>query len=255
MDKLLIGIDLSMDSTGMCFRYKGQNRYLSIFNKRKFSVKKQPIEELLDDDKIDEKKRDVMRSVLNISNVDVAFIEKESIPTVKKVGLVDWQRKHMEVANAQSKQIFDILVDYLKKHYARVAFEDIFINLENYSYGSVTDNLIQVVELTCLLKKKILGELVDYHQWYIVPGPTIKMFAGKGNFDKYDMFNAFVTNAKGDPNVEQGDEFRDTLMEDPSMYWKVAKKKKKEFNDVIAPIPDLVDAYYMALFLEQKYLA
>ena len=124
--------------------------------------------------------------------------------------------------------------------------------LQNYSYGSSTDNLIQVVEATMRLKQLIFEDLmlcVDHFS--IITGPTLKMWAGKGDYDKYQMLMAYIQNHRGDKSLED-DSFWKFIKKNKGLYLNERMKKGKPFIEVKTPISDIIDAYFCCLWLEDK---
>jgi hypothetical protein len=57
--------------------------------------------------------------------------------------------------------------------------------------------LVQIVELSTLIKYKVIKYLLNdnYENFYSIPGPSIKAFAGGGYFDKYQMYKSYIKNA------------------------------------------------------------
>ena len=135
--------------------------------------------------------------------------------------------------------------------------DEICVCIENYSYGSSTDGLIQMVEATAALKYKLLSSLVSMDKFFIVPGPTIKMWVGSGAYEKSEMFESFINDVKNDNLIN--DPFNQVLRSNPSIYWHTQKRKgrDKQMHDikqVYSPVNDLIDAYFIALWLERTIL-
>ena len=74
----------------------------------------------------------------------------------------------------------------------------------------------------------------------------MKAFVGKGSFDKYDMLKAFITS--GAVNA-----FHKCVSENENEFIKKRIKKGKEFNEVLCPVQDIIDSYWMLeYFLKQE---
>ena len=253
---LHIGIDLSLDSTGITFRRGDKTTFLAVLNIRKFTNAKGVNPDTILEDNIiaNEDSVQVLKTLVSLDDVDIKFIHRPSVPTAKKAGLLDWQRAHIDSSIKLAKQIFDAMMDHIKKYHTATDPMGIKINIENYSYGSVSDNLIQVVELTCLLKNYILTNLIDSDSWYIVAGPTVKKFVGRGDYDKHDLLQAFMRNDVDDKLMVNNPLIK-TLKTLDDKCWDIRKKKGKEVKQVKSPIDDIIDSYFMMVYLEEVYLA
>lgn len=249
-NKLLIGLDVSLTSTGICFRYKGRNEYLSISGKSCYSAsKKLTANDIFD--KNESAHVQMVNALKLVDNVSIVVTERESIAPPKSSSLCTWQRDHLLSINTYA----NILVDTIKSKIIEynIPIHDVYLNLENYSYGSASDTLIQIVEFTCLIKDLLLfrnGGIIPLNNFFITPGPHIKILAGKGNFDKYQMLNSFKDNDSKDEVIEN-DDFRLFVRQNYEIVHKTLKNNKKE---VLTPISDIIDAYFLSLHLERTHL-
>ncbi len=210
MDKLFIGVDLSLNSTGICFRYMGICSYMSILNKFLFtSVEDMEHSELLD-------KNDVLRSVYMIPNVDIHLIDRK--PVLKSNSFESNQR--IQIANSimYSELIYDKIREHLKQ-FKHLSSDNIIISFESISYGSIGDNTIQIAEITSILKAKLIKYILsdNFDNYYSIPGPSIKAYIGHASFDKYKIFRRFVYNEKSDISLLY-DEFFLQMCTEPEMY-------------------------------------
>lgn len=250
-NKLIIGIDLSQESSGICFRFNGESHYLNILNKFHFTSSRHC-------KKADEavEKDDVVSSIINLSNINIDFIERLPLSPPRKIGLTEWGRIHLSNCVKFSDLIYNGMMRVISERFAHIKAVDTIICIENYSYGSATDNLIQIVELTSMLKNKLATRFYDYNtglsNFFLTTAPTVKMFVGKGNYDKFQMLEAYINNVKEDQKLHN-DPLHKTIKHNPSMYWKMSKKKGKEFKDVQTPVGDLIDSYFTALWMEHSY--
>jgi hypothetical protein len=106
-------------------------------------------------------------------------------------------------------------LDCLKKHKVKKVF------LEGYSFGS-TGKVFNIAENTAILKYNLWDEYIDIE---IVAPKQIKKFAsGSGNASKERMYEAFIKE-NGDLNL-------------------MATLTPRSTN-VISPVNDIVDAYYI----------
>ncbi len=260
MEKYLyIGIDVSLNSTGITFISDNvQIRYLSILNKRLFTSSDKKEER----DVIDESP--LLSSLLKIDNLNVVMIDRKPLTDVKKIGLVDWSRKHVTntllYSDIIARNIEKIINDSYNDHIIHVGFE-------NYSYGSMNSTAtIQLIEMTAMIKLRLLDfDSSRINRYSIIPGPTIKMMAGKGNFDKFLMVQAYI----GCPNAN--DHLHNFIKSHTELCWKKGSKTfskkikknvkmgipekiikgKEEIKVVLPPISDLVDSWWIADYMRR----
>ena len=76
---------------------------------------------------------------------------------------------------------------------------EICVLIENYSYSSQSDTLIQLVENTMEVKHYVLTTICHTENFYCIPAPRVKLYVGKG----------------------------------------------KQFNEVLSPISDIIDSYWI----------
>jgi hypothetical protein len=98
------------------------------------------------------------------------------------------------------------------------------VYLEGYSYGS-TGRVFHIAENTAILKYNLWNEQIEFE---IIPPTVIKKFAtGKGNANKEKMYEAFI-------NENPGVDLRSWLT--------------PRSSNVISPVSDIVDAYFIAKY-------
>ncbi len=274
MNKLLIGIDLSKNSTGIVFRYNGISRYLNILNKLVFTHSKDKIKKSQIAD-LAISKNEVLQSLINLNNIHIILFESDPISPPSHIGINKWEQDHIKSCVLHSKLVFTEIMNIINQYYKHIEINDITICFENYSYGSKNsgDQTIQLIELTAFLKYNICTSFFNYNNlqnFLIVASPSIKMYVGSGNFDKYDLFNAYINNYKND-DLLINDPLWQVLRKNNGIYWKKKEKKLKkpkkignkkigykyinnlEIRTVHTPISDLLDAYFIALWLDDVY--
>lgn len=113
------------------------------------------------------------------------------------------------------------------------------VAFEGTSYGSKmgTNNMIDMAAGAAILKLKILKTLKPETIDTVAP-TTIKKFAGKGNMNKFQLWEAFKANVNKDEALER------------SEFWNFCKDQSWE-KKIPKPVDDLVDAYFLAAFLSQ----
>lgn len=263
MKKLFVGIDLSLNSTGVTFLPEdGQTRYLSILNRWIFtqSVKK-TYKEIIEDSML-------LSQLQHVENLSTVMIDRKPLTDVKKIGLINWSREHIRncilYSNLISEHIEQTIVDYYYDC-------QVCICIENYSLGSMSKgtNSMQIIEITSMLKKLILEkDMRRMENYFIVPGPTLKMFAGSGDYDKYMMLRAYTSN-----NKDTTDGLFNFIINNEFLcYLKKVKPKKQiikankklgiekktvtvqvPINEVLSPISDIIDSWWLSKHLEHQY--
>ncbi len=165
--KTYIGIDPSINSTGICIhRYDDNNTLIDI---RFFIIKPNKL-----------KKKE---QLINISNFSFILYEKTDISKIPEYHLQEFE-KTKNLINLADK-ILEVISKYIN--------EDTVIVMEGVSYGSSlrTKSIFDLAGLNYLIRNKILqyntGKLL------ICPPTEIKKFAaGKGNAQKDIISTGFV---------------------------------------------------------------
>lgn len=244
MSRLFIGIDFSLNSVGVVFKQKENIKYLNILNRYAISANKTlSTEEVFADNEI-------IDSITRLEDVIIKPVVRYPVPKAKKIGLCEWERLHIGNCLMVGKIVYEAMKEITQDY--MVSTNDIFICLENYSYGSDSDTTIQIVEATMKLKQLIFDDLMlCLDHFHIVAGPTLKMWVGKGDYDKYQMFEAYINNVKQDKMLDD-DPLRKVLARNPGLYWVERKKKGKSYKEIKTPISDIIDAYFIALRLERE---
>lgn len=234
--KLYISIDFSLESTGVTFfdTVKNDYRFLSFINcvERKTEERVDFLVKSLKDKDYSAKKfyRDPIMQVKNRAD-----------------GLYGWEKEHISNVLYYGDTLCKEIKNIIKKYY-NVGKENICVLIENYSYSSMSDTLIQLVENTMSLKKELLKSVVDINNFYCIPAPRVKQYVGKGNYDKFQMVSAFVDNIKEDENLKKSS-FHKVVGENlREKFLKERIKKGKPFNEILSPLSDVVDSYWILKF-------
>lgn len=169
---------------------------------------------------------------------------QEEMSLIKDVTLIsqpDFKKEEVEYSSVELAKIkrYDRMADDIINLILQDCFEgDGFtIAFEGTSYGSKmgTNNVIDMAAGAAVLKLKLLKTLQPDNLMTIAP-TSIKKFAGKGNMNKGQLFEAFLSNINGDKNLEKS----------PLYSW----IKEQEFGKKIPkPLDDLVDAYFLAAMI------
>lgn len=117
--------------------------------------------------------------------------------------------------------------------------DDVSVAFEGFSYGSSTNNIIDIIISTTLLKRHFDDKGIKIETY----APTaIKKFAGKGNMGKLEVFKKFKQNILND----------DILKQDPLWNWIVQNIEVEK--KVPSVIDDLIDAYFVNNYLRSLNL-
>ncbi len=110
------------------------------------------------------------------------------------------------------------------------------ISLEGYSYGSKGNSFIDLISFNSVLRNHLW---LNKHVISIFTPSQVKMKAGKGNLNKKGMFLSFIENRLEDPLLST------------SEFWKwCVDEKDRCKDDILKPIDDLIDAYWLVKLLE-----
>lgn len=196
MDKnVLVAIDYSYSSTGLCFLdlETGNPLFAAYLNRWSLTGAKD-----FDPTTFGEK-NEMVGSLQKIDDFILRFGDREpmKLPTKKKKSkkqtvafnpdLTRYNRELILQTLEWSDSVFMFIWEILKE---RFPDHKPTFSLETYSMASETSNLIQMVAYTEPLKRRIYGEY-GIDSLHFVTGPEIKMLAGSGNYTKHDMYEAF----------------------------------------------------------------
>jgi hypothetical protein len=118
--------------------------------------------------------------------------------------------------------------------------DDVYIGMEGISFGSPGNSLIDISMLTGILRSEILKILGNDSGRFFVFSPTaIKKFAGKGNFKKIEMYDSLCS------QTEVNSEFITLIKEKKDMMVTKSGTVKK-------PTEDIIDSIWVARFLKHE---
>jgi hypothetical protein len=219
-----VGIDYSTNSVGVCLSDGDNLLFVSIVNKRSLT----------------EREAGLVEELLGYEGMYIKMVSRDPTPQVKSVGLTNWERFHMASVLAYNDCVFDAI-----KYAIKVKGGDVRVCLENYTgKKAATDNLIQMVEYTMDLKRRLLG-LVDLESFSIVASSSWKTkLVGNGNADKFMVFGKFLT---------EDTELSKKLSKEPDKWYRPGTKNGKPFNEVLSPVCDLIDSYYVMRYCAENF--
>ena len=210
---MLIGIDYSMTSPAVTIQTAEGYKFLAF--PRKGGINKNCLDSLYSLD------------------VDVRLVPDPV--TVKK----SWDLAQIEsVSTKEAIKQTDIIIATLKEYTA--GHSNIAIAIEGLSYGSIGNRLTQISGFHWVLRYRLMELGVSPDNIFIFAPTTVKRTAGKGNFKKEDVIDAFVKS----PDIALVEnKFWTSLVKDPSIVQTKTGKWQK-------PIDDIVDSYWVLKTLE-----
>jgi hypothetical protein len=216
--KVFIGIDLSLNSTGICIIKENTVKVISIF-KTENNIEK--IFEKKDHFSLLKKCKDVkiiLEAKKNISNEEYHVKERSKISSFIRLN--------------------ELIINSIKEEIT----EETYIGMEGMSFGSTGNSLIDISMATGILRKDLINNLGGNTERFFVFSPTsIKKFAGKGNFKKIDMFEAIIKENDIDSDFIKMINSNKNLCVTPKG---VVKK----------PIEDMIDSVWVAKFLKNTVI-
>lgn len=232
---MILGTDLSLNSTGFCLTDGVSYKFGASMNLCSMSTKQvtPTLEELYVTEKYD-----YLYRMSKLPGVMVFSHKRETEKPKEFIGI--GQRRLRDAAHLPIV-LANNLLDFVKTVQVN------YVGIEDYSMASETDNLIQVVEITSIFKTNHLIRFVggDDSKFFAIPGPKIKMFAGKGNFQKDEMLAAFC-NLKDE--ALRATPFHQFVRSNMALV--TALNKKKGRMNVLAPIGDMIDAFWIARYVK-----
>lgn len=215
---IFIGIDLSLNSTGICIIREDRNKIVSIFKTEN------NIEKIFT--------RDDHFSLLNNCEEVNIILEPKS----------KQEEAEYHIRERSKISSFIRLTDLIINSIENEIGEETYIAMEGISFGSTGNSLIDISMATGILRKELIERLGRNTDNFFVFSPTaIKKFAGKGNFKKIDMFDAIIKESDFDS------EFINILRNNREMCVTPKGIVKK-------PIEDMIDSVWVARFLKSVVL-
>ena len=208
-----VAVDFSLNSPGICLYNDKSKKYkfISYLKPGTGTKKEQQVQEELA----------LLEDVTLVAQPDFSNDENYSGTELAKVKRYD-------------RMADDIINLILQNSFVGDGFT---IAFEGTSYGSKmgTNNMVDMAAGAAILKLKMLKTLKPDDLLTVAP-TTIKKFAGKGNMNKTQVFEAFLGNSIADQS----------LLKSP-FYQKV--KDLDCGKKILKPIDDLVDAFFLTAMI------
>jgi hypothetical protein len=113
--------------------------------------------------------------------------------------------------------------------------------MEGLSFGSSGNSLIDISMTTALIRSAIVKK-IDPNNFFVLSPTTVKKFALKGNSKKDELYNTLLETRSEDsrlvPLIKELKEYKDKWVKGP--------------NKVETPCSDIIDATWIALFVEEN---
>jgi hypothetical protein len=216
--KTIIGIDLSLNSTGICVLRGNSIDLVSVFKT---------------DNNIDKIfSRNDHFTLLNGCKELKMILKNKELDKSKEYHI----REREKISNFVSlaSEIKDAIIGSIKDG------DDVYIGMEGISFGSPGNSLIDISMLTGILRSEILKILGNDPGRFFVFSPTaIKKFAGKGNFKKIEMYDSLCA------QTEVSSDFITLIQEKKEMMVTKSGTVKK-------PTEDIIDSIWVARFLKSE---
>lgn len=204
-----VSVDFSLNSPGICVYNDKSKRYhfISYIKPNTGTKAEQKLQEELS----------LLEDVTLVNQPDFTNNEEFSSAELAKVKRYD--RMADDIINLILQNSFD--------------GDGYSIAFEGTSYGSKmgTNNMIDMAAGAAILKLKMLKTLKPEDIMTIAP-TTIKKFAGKGNMNKFQLFEAFQKNSVEDPILAKSPLYN--IVKGLEIGKKIPK-----------PLDDLIDAYFL----------
>lgn len=216
--KTIIGIDLSLNSTGVCVLRGNSINLVSVFKTDN------NIEKIFS--------RNDHFTLLNECSELKMIIKNKELDKSKEYHI----REREKIANFVSlaNEIKDAIIGSIADD------DDVYIGMEGISFGSPGNSLIDISMLTGILRSEILKILGNDSGRFFVFSPTaIKKFAGKGNFKKIEMYDSLCS------QTEVNSDFITLIKEKKEMMVTKSGTVKK-------PTEDIIDSIWVARFLKNE---
>ena len=217
-----IGIDFSINSPGICIIKDSEPFWISRSVNPKSKAEQRFTEQLITC-------KDVDYLNFESSNTEHDNIDSYSNNEYQKI------IRYIDRADFIATSIQDCLrsLTYIR------GVDNLHFAFEGFSYGSNTNNIIDIAIATGFLKEKLIQTYDKMTLDVMAPG-TIKKQAGSGRYKKKEMYEVFVENRHGDPSLVK------------SEFWTLCQDQRGN-NKLLKPTDDLIDAYFIAWSLQAKY--
>jgi len=202
MNDILVGIDFSILSPAFCILKNDKYEFFAFPR----GIEKNLLQTLLD------------------SNVNVLRIQKEilsnkaDISTKERYNSIDAERMISTIVN----------------HLSPIFTKNTVAGIEGIAFMARGNSIAQIAGYHYVLRY-VLSKTIKYENIHVFSPSSVKKIAGKGNFKKVEMIEAFINS---EDKILQNTLFHQTLKANPSLF----QTKKGGFRK---PVDDLVDSFFV----------
>ena len=222
---MFVGIDFSINSPGICIIHDEQCHFISNSIGPKTKAEQSYVNKIKE------------CSDVSYIQFECDVTSQESIDSYSD----NEYRKIIRYIN-RANQIKEIIFSTIN------GFEysgPIHFGFEGFSYGSNTNNIIDIAIATGFLKERLIehcsSNSIEMTLDVMAPG-TIKKHAGSGRYNKKEMYEVFAENRHSDNKLGKSD------------FWILAQSIKG-LKKLPKPTDDLIDSYFVANALMGKYVS
>lgn len=212
MKNTFIGVDFSLHSPGVCIKQHRKNTWLAFESPTK---------------KYSKKELKILEDLKSISDVEVTTLKNKPITN-------NYLRRDFEALRLYTDNALTIIKKLgwvLGKNSEDISYNFIF---EGFSYSSNTNNLIDIVSATTILKNMVILEFIYSKDTMMTLAPsTVKKHAGNGRLNKRQLWDVFINNELNDPELDKSD------------FYHYCKDYGLTTKSVPSPLDDLIDAYFV----------
>jgi hypothetical protein len=219
---MIIGIDFSIKSPALCILNRNNEIFFGSVARK--SVFKKGVAE-----------------ALTAAGVDVLILDDEK-PLPKKASLEQRERSSFEDSIMQTAKISDMIKKYEAEDIRGFSDHELYIGIEGFSFGSTGNRLAQISGYQYTFRYILYSQhFLQPANFFVYAPMTIKAVAGKGNFKKEQMIEAFLNDE--DPRLRNTGLWK-AMTETPEKF----QNKKGAWEK---PIDDLIDSYWVLRTLER----
>lgn len=208
-----IGIDYSLTSPALCIEKNNKLHFISLFDTHGNNYKKSIR----------------YRYYNEIGNI------VEVIPYVtciNKMSYISEQQCKIYSAHLITSLIMSVIDKY-------VGDDTCYIAIEGFSYGSMSNSVVDLIMYQSFLRCDLMNKYGAENIFVVSPSEVKKRLCGKGNANKEDMINAFISNT-----------LNDSMLENNELYMYLIENEL-DFKH-IKPIDDICDSYAVLRCMDKK---
>lgn len=213
-----IGIDFSLNSPSICIIHKDDMQLISVTRDEH------------EEEWFLKKKKNPYPLLGEMDSARLIFEDKLKIPTEYSAR----ERTKQAIFDQITDSVINIILEYVDPK-----TEDLYVAMEGIAFGAKGNSLIDLSMATCLLRDKLTKRITTLDQFYVFSPGTVKKFAGKGNYKKWEMYNALI---ESEIEILKNSEYVKMLKENEIEFVLPSKTVKK-------PLDDLNDSVWVALSL------